>query len=158
MTKDKTYRATLDEVLEELHEIEEKQAELNTRRKYLQELASVLSRMYDIELPEGTTAELLPEEGLTNHISWILDSAAEPLTAVEIKQRLTDLRFDVAKYANPMAAIHTTLKRLVENGEIGYIAEDGKKIYMSRGIAKMLKSAGGKLVPVLKSKARKVKP
>ena len=44
------------------------------------------------------------------------------MTPVEVRDRLHAIGFDVSKYANDLAAVHTILKRLNESGEIRFVA------------------------------------
>jgi hypothetical protein len=55
--------------------------------------------------------------GLTDACRLVLQNAPAPLTAVGIRDRLQQIGFDLDRYANPLAAIHTTLKRMTESGE-----------------------------------------
>ena len=51
----------------------------------------------------------------------ILNAAGHPLTAVEVRQQLEAMGFDVSKYANDLAPIHTVLKRLTESNEVRFV-------------------------------------
>jgi hypothetical protein len=48
----------------------------------------------------------------------ILRDADRPLTALEVRDRLVAIGFDVDRYSNALASIHTVLKRLYEAGEL----------------------------------------
>lgn len=52
------------------------------------------------------------------------------LTPRDVKRLLTETGFDWDRYANPMAAIHTVLKRLTQQGEAKtMIDRNGKRRY-----------------------------
>jgi len=68
--------------------------------------------------------------GLTDAIRLVVRGAGVPMTPVEVRDRLHAIGFDVSKYANDLAAIHTILKRLNDSGEVRFIArEPGKHQY-----------------------------
>lgn len=73
--------------------------------------------------------EHLYSPGLTNLIRGAFFTGKEWLTPTEIRDYLKDIGVDFAKYkANPLASIHTTLRRLVPN-EVECKTLDGKKLY-----------------------------
>jgi hypothetical protein len=67
--------------------------------------------------------------GMTDCIRVILKKAAEPLTASEIRESLASIGFEMDSYSNPLATIHTVLRRLAESGEVESTHEmfDSKK-------------------------------
>jgi len=67
--------------------------------------------------------------GLTDAVRLIMRGGV-PMTPVEVRDRLHAIGFDVSKYANDLAAVHTILKRLNESGELRFIARaPGKHQY-----------------------------
>jgi hypothetical protein len=67
--------------------------------------------------------------GMTDCIRAILKKAVEPLTASEIRESLESIGFDMNSYSNPLATVHTVLRRLTESGEVETMHEmfDSKK-------------------------------
>jgi hypothetical protein len=59
--------------------------------------------------------------GMTDGVRFILRRARRPMTAVDVREELTNWGFDMSKYANDLSAIHTVLKRLNKAGEIRFI-------------------------------------
>ena len=55
---------------------------------------------------------------MTGCVRAILKKAVEPLTASEIRESLGAIGFDMKSYSNPLATIHTVLRRLGESGEM----------------------------------------
>ena len=51
--------------------------------------------------------------GATNAIKTVLIAAEEPLGAPEIRTTLAEIGFDIVKYEQPLAMIHTVVNRLV---------------------------------------------
>ena len=65
--------------------------------------------------------------GLTDACRVVLKGTAHPMTPVEVRDRLGAIGFDLSKYTNPLAAIHTVLKRLGEAKEVGFVEIAGGK-------------------------------
>ena len=58
-------------------------------------------------------------QGLTDACRSVLQSTtAYQLTPIEVRDELKKMGFDLSRYENPLAVIHTTLKRLAEQGEV----------------------------------------
>jgi hypothetical protein len=68
--------------------------------------------------------------GLTDTVRQSLDLAGSSgLTAVEIKRKAKDV---LSEYANPSAAVHNVLSRLVKSGEVEVTRNGRKPIYRMR--------------------------
>ena len=63
--------------------------------------------------------------GLTDACRLVVRGAGVPVTPADVRQRLHSIGFDLSKYANDLAAIHTILKRLNESGEL--------RVWLARG-------------------------
>jgi hypothetical protein len=71
--------------------------------------------------------------GLTDACRMVLTAAGHPLTATEVRQQLEAMGFDVARYANDLASIHTVLKRLNQAGQADFVPRaHGKPAYRWR--------------------------
>ena len=69
--------------------------------------------------------------GLTDGCRMVLMSSGRPMTPTEVRDALGACGFDMSKYTNELAAVHTVLKRLNEAGETRFIAlESGKHAYV----------------------------
>jgi hypothetical protein len=71
--------------------------------------------------------------GLTDACRLVVRGAGVPVAPTDVRQRLQAIGFDLSKYANDLAAIHTILKRLNESGELRAIArgpDPGKQTYV----------------------------
>ncbi len=106
---DDNYRQALEAASREYESLAAERARIDDRMAQLHETISSLMRLcgYEPAVPWG----------LTEACRAVLLRAREPLTPVEVRERLRALGFDLARYANELAAIHTTLKRLAEAGE-----------------------------------------
>ena len=79
----------------------------------------------------GTLNKLLGYEasvaiGLTDAIRIVMRGGV-PMTPVEVRNRLKAIGFDVSKYVNDLAAVHTILKRLNDSGELRFIPREAGK-------------------------------
>jgi hypothetical protein len=63
--------------------------------------------------------------GLTEACRTVLRNAGGPMTPVEVRDRLLGIGVDLSRYSSDLAAVHTTLKRLNETGEIRFIGALG---------------------------------
>lgn len=104
------YRAALDEALREYERLTSDRATLDTRIGQLQQTIGMLTRLCGL----SPTVPM----GLTDACRLVLRGARSPMTAIQVRERLEAIGiFDPSKYANPLAVIHTTLKRLEEAGD-----------------------------------------
>jgi hypothetical protein len=83
-------------------------------------------RLAELAQTIGTLSRLLGltptvPMGLTDAIRLVVRGAGVPMTPIEVRDRLRAIGFDVEKYANDLAAVHTILKRLNASGELRFI-------------------------------------
>lgn len=64
--------------------------------------------------------------GLTDAVRAILTTANEPVSAVDVRNKLIEAGFDLGEYANPLAFIATILKRLTDNGQVKLAGRKGR--------------------------------
>lgn len=68
--------------------------------------------------------------GITKSARVILKENFFPMTASEIKEKIEARKLNLARYSNPLAVIHTILKRLVQGGEVRIVPQEkSKKAY-----------------------------
>jgi len=68
--------------------------------------------------------------GITETIRVLLKETALPMTATDLKAGIVARKYDLARFKNPLAVIHTVLNRLVKNGDVKIIPQQyGKKAY-----------------------------
>ena len=68
--------------------------------------------------------------GITDLSREILKETFFPMTAGQVREKLEARKLDLSRYQNPLAVIHTVLKRLVKNGEVRIVPQErGKKAY-----------------------------
>jgi hypothetical protein len=104
------YRRALDAALREYEKLSAERATLDDRLAQLRHSIGALTKLCGYE----PTVPL----GLTDACRLVVRNAVTPLTALEVRDRLAAIGIDLDKYSNPLASIHTVLKRLHEGGEI----------------------------------------
>ena len=111
MTK-KDYRAALDAAVKEYEALGQEKRAIDDRLAQLGQTIGTLTRLLGLT----PTVPL----GLTDACRMIMRHG-EPMTPVEVRDRLTSIGIDMSKYANDLAAVHTILKRLNRSGELRFI-------------------------------------
>ena len=109
------YRQALDAACRELEDLGARRVELDRRIGQLMQTMGNLMRLCNL-------TPTVPM-GLTDGCRMILRSAASPLTALEVRAQLAAMGIDLSRYENDLAAIHTTLKRLDQAGEVRFIPQ-----------------------------------
>ena len=104
------YRKALDTACREYEQVASEHARLEMRLGQLKQTIGTLNKLCGFE-------PTVPWS-LTDACRVVLRSAGRPMTAVEVRASLDAAGLDVDRYANALSAIHTTLKRLAEGGEV----------------------------------------
>jgi len=115
----KPYRQALDAATREYRELQLKRQEIDDRLAQLVQTIATLNRLCGVE----STVQW----GLTDACRVVLKAARRDMTPAEVRDRLEAIGFDLAKYTNPLAAIHTVLKRLHDAGEVLFVERPGRK-------------------------------
>jgi hypothetical protein len=119
------YRRALATAIREYETLGQQRRDVDRRLAEVAQTIGTLSRLCGLT----PTVPL----GLTDACRLIVRGAGVPLAPTDVRQRLQSIGFDLSKYANDLAAIHTILKRLNEAGELRVIArgnEPGKHSYL----------------------------
>lgn len=117
-----SYRSALDEAIREYEALGEQRRAIDRRLAHLAQTIGTLSRLLGL-VP---TVPL----GLTDACRLVLRGGL-PMTPTEVRDRLLDIGVDLSVYVNDMSAIHTTLKRLNEAGEIRLLPRpSGRNAYL----------------------------
>src|SRR5260370_3934492 len=104
------YKSDLERAREQLAELFRKQGELEMAIAKQQKKVALLASLSD-ESEETDQLLELGLSGLTNAVRAVFMAAGgRTLHAVDVRERLKELRFPVNEYQNVLAAIHTTLR------------------------------------------------
>ncbi|HEY7288308.1 MAG TPA: hypothetical protein VH583_00630 [Vicinamibacterales bacterium] len=117
------YRRALDAAIKEYEALGERRREIDDRLAQLAQTIGTLSKLLGLT----PTVPL----GLTDACRLALRGAGLPLTPLEVRDRLLSIGVDLSPYVNELSAIHTTLRRLNESGEIRSVSKGhGKPAYI----------------------------
>ena len=111
------YRRALEAAVREYESLGDQRQQIDRRLAELAQTMSTLSRLCGI-VPTVSV-------GLTDACRLVLRAAGLPMTPTEVRERLKAFGFDTSRYTNDLAAVHTTLKRLNDAGELRVIARPG---------------------------------
>ncbi|SRR5713226_699314 len=104
----------------ELERLVEEEKNITIRKAQLRETMKALGPLVAPELkPDVATMSL------ADAIRLIIRNAGRPVNALEIRSRLKDLGYNLDQHENPMASIHTALRRMEENDEVTPSEWDG---------------------------------
>lgn len=106
------YRRALEAATREYEELGARRQAIDTRLAELAQTIATLSKLIGLT----PTVPL----GLTDAIRLVMRGGV-PMTPSEVRDRLHSIGFDVSKYANDLAAVHTILKRLNDSGELRFV-------------------------------------
>jgi hypothetical protein len=68
--------------------------------------------------------------GFTDSVRKVLrENPAHAVTATAVRDMLAEAGFNLSAYSNPLASIHTILKRLAERGELTTSTKNGQVSY-----------------------------
>lgn len=132
------YSEVLDQALSDLEEKVHERERLNAEIVKLTNTVRMVSGM--VEENEERDRRLhalvglanMTSPGLVDVVRVALRKAGERgLTAIDTRDALQNSGFDISGFTNPLASVHTTLKRLIAQGEAAYGQErDGKAVYV----------------------------
>ena len=114
MTTD-DYRRALATAIREYETLGQQRQDVDKRLAEVAQTIGTLSRLCGL-VP---TVPL----GLTDACRLVVRGAGVPVTPTDVRQRLQSIGFDLSKYSNDLAAIHTILKRLNESGELRFVSQ-----------------------------------
>lgn len=117
------YRRALEAAIKEYEALGGERQRIDQRLSELAHTIGTLSRLC------GFTPTV--PWGLTDACRTVLRNAGKPMTPVEVRDRLRAIGCDLSRYTSELAAVHTTLKRLNEAGELRFVAGAmGKRAYV----------------------------
>src|SRR5215470_5606038 len=128
------YYKAIKEGIAEYQQLSNERVTLEARmQKVLQLVAANLNMLPDTQQEPFLTQllEMRPPKGWSEAIIRILDKGDTWLSPTEVRDALAEGGYDFTGQANPLASIHTTLKRLVDGGDaiVNTPQPDGKTYY-----------------------------
>jgi len=130
------YEKALKAAEEELAWRLQQKAENDNRIAWLKTTIASLQQVAAKEATQRSISDLLqtmwgydPQSGLTDSIRYVLCNAGRALGPIEIAHQLHLAGFELSKYQQPSAVVHTTLERLAKHGEVRRLTVHGHKVY-----------------------------
>ncbi len=114
------YRRALTAAIEESRRLTAERQRIDGRLSELAESVGTLSRLC------GLTPSV--PWGLADACRTVLRNAGQPMSPADVRDRLAVVGFDLSRYSNVLAALHTTLKRLAEAGELAVVATGPRRV------------------------------
>jgi hypothetical protein len=119
------FAQTLKRTRKELERLRVQRAAIDTRIAKLQQVEAALSGATE---PERGAPDL---SSITDVVRNVLKTiATQPITPIEIRDKMLAMGFNKAKYSQFLASVHVILKRLTTNGEaFEFTFRDGKRYW-----------------------------
>jgi|SRR5579862_1714294 len=117
------YAAVLKATREELDRLRREREQNDVRIAKLEQIENALSA--EVE----DAAEERPLAGVTDVVRNILKTANEPLSAIDVRDKMLTMGFDASGYSQFLASIHVVLKRLTKSNEAFEFASGTTKTY-----------------------------
>jgi hypothetical protein len=132
-----SYEKAFDDALSELEKLLRRRNEIDAELSRLRNVVLVLYEKAGSSKPrKEKLMELFGhlDIGTPRLTDAVKDAlyAADPerrLPAIQVKDLMEIRGFDFADFTNPLASVHSTLRRLAAQGEIGSLAEKGTMTY-----------------------------
>jgi hypothetical protein len=165
---DTIFEAALIQVLNRLRALAEEKEQLDRRRAEVdREMAVVRAKAVALndwineeppsDSPLGRLLKQFEEMGLTDACREVLKGSKEAMTPTEVRDALVRMGYDLKKYKNALASIHTILKRLgSSNGVWTTVRQRDKKVAYKWDTPESPKPEGGKVKPFKKAAKDKV--
>ena len=130
-----SYSKAFDDALSELGELLRRRRGIDGE---ISRLRNVILALYEKAGATKTQKETLmnffgeidvSEPRLTEAVKDALYNTPRKLPAIQVKELMEVRRFDFGDFANPLASVHSTLRRLARQGEIGVGLDKGSAVY-----------------------------
>jgi hypothetical protein len=113
------YRQQIGRALRDLMQCVKQRREIDQQMSKLRNLIIANANL----LPEAERAVFIQQAnesfaGFTDSIREIFRTHVNGLTPIQVRDKLLELGFDLNSQSNPMASIHTVIRRLESAGEI----------------------------------------
>jgi hypothetical protein len=117
------YRNALQTAVDQWMDLQNQERRITIQKNQLRQTFLAL---FPLAYPNNELPDI-SSMSLANAIRMVIGGADRPITAIEMRGKLTDLGFDLTKYDNPLANIHTAMNRMVESDEMQWTDIDEKK-------------------------------
>jgi hypothetical protein len=99
----------------------------------LEQLVKSLSQMVPASAKERAEFETTEAAlGFTEIVDTIIRSSVAPMSAVDIRNKLLEMSYDISGYSNPLGFVHTVIGRLEKQGKIRETEPNVSGLYVSK--------------------------
>jgi len=120
------YKSAIFKAWQELSEVQEQEKQILIKKARLKQSVDAL---WPLAFPDADTPPDINSMTLADAIRLLVQSCSgRYITIKEVRGKLEDIGFDLKKYANPLASIHTAAARMVASEELTWVDDDGKKL------------------------------
>lgn len=127
--KEVTYLAALGQAERELKALV---ATYDATGKRIAVVADAIKNLREVLGLRNERTEDLSKWGLTDACRFILAESEIPMTPIDVRDRLALKGFPIDNHTNPLASIHSVLKRLAQSDFATTIKQDQKIYYMKK--------------------------
>jgi hypothetical protein len=113
------YRQALEAAIREYESLGAQRREIDERLEQLAQTIGTLNRLC------GFVSTV--QWGLTDACRVVLKNSGRAMTPIEVRDRLQAIGFDLDRYTNSLAAVHTVLKRLNQSQEVLFVEHPSGK-------------------------------
>jgi hypothetical protein len=118
---DSIFKAALDKAMADWNDLARKEKEMVVRKAQLKATIIALSALCS-DLPDINALSL------SDAIRLMIRSTGGGLSPIGIRDKLDEMGFDLKKFKNPLASIHTAVNRLADSGEFARLPNDEEKV------------------------------
>jgi hypothetical protein len=133
------YRDALFTAWRQMTELKEEEKRLIIKKAQLKQTSDAL---WPLAFPDEAGAHPdINSMTLADAIRLLVKSCnGRPTNIKEIRNRLQDVGYDLSKYKNPLASIHTAANRMVESEELSWYDEDRNRLTEGENMKPVLTS------------------
>lgn len=126
----------LGDLMTERETLEDRLEKINRRIVRLRRVANTISHLCGYgsfqlanEHPDLFPDFIDPDTGLTDAVREVLRAGEYFMSPIDVRDSLKAKGYDISKYKNVLASIHTILKRLMNQDEVKEGERDGRTTY-----------------------------
>lgn len=109
----------------EMEELKRQEKHVAIRKAQIQQ---TINALYPLVYPDSEQLPDVNALSLPNAIRLVIHaSSGRPMSAADVRAKLSELGYDLDKFDNALTNIHTAMSRLVDTDEMVWVKEDGKK-------------------------------
>jgi hypothetical protein len=113
------FEEAIERIGDELEKVREQERQLTLRKAQLTQSFNALA---PLAFPDEKVFDI-NSLTLADAIRLVIRSTSVPMKARQVQSRLYELGFELVKFNNPNASVHTALNRMMDSGELTLITD-----------------------------------